>query len=78
MAHSFKRKIKTLKSILEKYRKYIPKCENIECFVDGENIIIKLKKKNAEYHNVTIKAPTTDIDVLISRYRAILYQKENV
>lgn len=77
MSYSFKRKLKILNSILQKYKKYINNCIEIRCYVDREFIIIEKINDIKEKRNATIKIPTKDIDIIIKRERAKLYQVKN-
>lgn len=77
MSHTLQHKIKTLRSILKKYKKCIKTKKCIECFIENERIIIRTKRKGDNYYKTTSSIPISEIDIIISRYRSLLYLEKN-
>jgi hypothetical protein len=74
MAHTFKKKLKTLQKILNQSAKYSKVFKKMTCRIDGKNIIIEkeLRSEVYDYPN-TQKIPAKDIDKNIILERSKLH-----
>lgn len=76
MTDIFKTKLKTLRSILNEQAKLSKMFDMMTCYIEGDLIIIEKEKEKTNYNDLVTKIPTDDMDDLIIRERAKLFQEK--
>lgn len=76
MKHSFRQKIHILRTILKEYALYLNKFNNSNCYARGKYIVITFFREGQGFYDLKRRIPKRDIDTLIARYRAKLYNEK--